>query len=454
MRKKRNLLSLGVVVIVIAILYGCVFFFHLSPRLGLDLRGGISVVLEAKGKEKVDPGVLDKTVEKIRDRVDSLGVSEPEITRQGSRNVVVQLPGITDEERALALIGKTAQLQFRIVKDTKEEGAEDAPEETPEQDLKPEAEVVLPLKEKDKTYMLTLEPTAMTGDVIKKAQVGYGEEGGAQINFELTGEGKTQFAELTQANVDKQLAIVLDYEIESAPNIKEPITEGKGEITGDFTDKEAKDVAIVLNTGALPITLEAITKTKVSATLGKDSLNKGLLAGVAGLAIVALFMLIYYRALGLVTCIGLAIFGLLMYGFIAVFGEFWTLTLAGVTGIIVAIGIQADSSIVYFERLKEEVRSGRTLRSSADRAFKSAFRTIIAADLVMFLIAAILYLFAVGAVKGFAFTLGMATLFDVFISYFYTRAAVSLLSLWQRFGTPRFMGIRKIPEGAVEAETR
>ena len=432
--------------------------FDLKPRLGLDLQGGIGLVYKAKPAEgkKLDTGVLDKTVDKIRDRVDRLGVAEPEITRQGMENVLVQLPGISDPDRAKELVGTTAQMQFRIVEDSKEESEVKDDESWKvtegEEGLKPEAVIILPYKEDKSVVLLKLGPTLLTGDAIKKAQLGYGEEGSPQIDFELDGEGKDKFGEITTQNQNKRLAIVLDYVVESAPNIQEPITDGRGEITGEFTDQEAKDLVIVLNTGALPVELVLIHEQDVSATLGRDSLDKGMIAGLAGLAIVALFMLLYYRAMGIVTCMGLLVFGGLMYGFICVLGEFWSLTIAGIAGIIVAIGIAADSSIVYFERLKEEVRAGRTLRSSVDSAYKSAFRTILAADTVSFAAAAILYIFAVGSVKGFAFTLGMATVFDVFISYFFVRPVTALLAQWKRFGTPRAMGIRHLEEPEAGGE--
>ena len=453
-RTTKNLLLLGTAVLVLAVLYTFIFVFHLKPRLGLDLKGGISLIYEAKetrGK-KLDVGVLDKAVDTIRKRVDRLGVAEPEITRQGTRNVVVQLPGIHDPKRAKELVGKTAQLQFRLVTESKDQGeVKDDPAwkvSEGDENLQPEKDVVLPLSEGKSTTLLKLGPTQLTGDVIKRAQVSYEEDGSPKIDFELTGEGTKKFGDLTTANKDKRLAIVLDYRVESAPNIKEPITNGRGEITGDFSDKEAKDLSIVLNTGALPVELKLLTEQDVTATLGRDSLNQGLVAGIAGLILVALFMLLYYRVIGIVTILGLGVFGGLMYGFISVLGDFWSLTLAGIAGIIVAVGIAADSSIVYFERLKEDLREGRTLRSTADSAYKYAFRTIIAADTVSFAAAAILYLFAIGSVKGFAFTLGMATVFDLFISYFFTHPLVSLLSGWEAFGRPWMLGVMRVEKRA------
>jgi preprotein translocase subunit SecD len=443
-KKTKNMLSIGMVLLILVGLFAIKFAFDMQPRLGLDLKGGISLVYEAKpakGKT-IDPGVLAKTVEKIRERVDKLGVSEPDITTQGTKNVVVQLPGVHDPQRAKNIVGQTAQLQFRLVEDSKSEA--DAKKagwvvSTGDQ-LQPDKEIFLKFKADKETAILKLGKTQLTGDAIKNAAVSV-QTGSPQVDFELTGAGTKKFADLTKANVNKQLAILLDYKVESAPNIKEAITEGKGNISGNFTDQQAKDLAIVINTGALPVELKPLTESDVTATLGRDSLNKGLLAGIIGLAVVALFMLLYYRALGLMTCLGLIVFGGLMYGFICVLNSFWTVTLAGIAGIIVSIGIAADSSIVFFERLKEDVKAGRSMRSSVDSAYKSAFRTIIAADTVSFAAAAILYLFAIGSVRGFALTLGIATIFDVFISYFFVRPLASILAQTKLLQRPGSIGV-------------
>jgi preprotein translocase subunit SecD len=312
---------------------------------------------------------------------------------------------------------------------------------------------VLPLTEDKEKQILQLSETKMTGDAIKSARVETDTTtGNPKITFTLTSTGSKTFSDLTTANVNKRLAIVLDYNVESAPTIQSAITTGNGEITGTFTDKEANNISIVLNTGALPFNLKIIDEQVVTATLGRDSLQKGLIAGLIGLAVVALFLLLFYRALGIVACLGLMVTGSLLLGLITVLGSTYSLTLAGIAGIIVAIGIAADSSIVYFERLKEEVKQGRTLRTTAERSYKSAFRTIVAADLVSFGAAAILWIFAIGSVRGFAFTLGLATLFDVFTSYFFTRPLVGLLANWDYMGRPGVMGVRMPQEKPTKVQ--
>lgn len=453
-KTRKNILSIALVFLVLAGLYIGRFVFDLQPKLGLDLKGGTSLVYKAKATRgrKVSQSDLEKTVEIIRKRVDRLGMAEPDIAVQGSNNIVVQMPGIHDPERAKEIVGKTAQLEFRLVLESKEKDeAKTAGWKLSEgEELKPDDEVTLPLEEGGKAFWLKLGPTQLMGDIVKKAQVAYSEEGKPIVSFELTQDGTKKFSDLTTANQGKQLAIVLDYMVESAPNIKEPITDGRGQIEGDFTESEAKDLALVLNTGALPLSLELVNEMDLTATLGEDALKKSLIVGAIGLALVGLFMLFFYRILGFVNCFCLAIFIALMYGFVSVLGNFWTLTLAGVAGIVVSIGMAVDSSIVYFERLKEDVRAGRTMRVSAERAYKDAFRTILSADAVSLIAAAILYIFSVSSVKGFAFTLGVSTIFDVFLSYFFTRPVTAFLARLPFVSKPAAIRVR-FKEGLQEA---
>jgi len=277
------------------------------------------------------------------------------------------------------------------------------------------------------------------------------QKAGYKISFTLTSEASPQFGALTTELKGKQLAIVLDYKVESFPNVNEAITSGQGEISGSFTRGQARDLALVLRMGALPIEFKADPLVEnVSATLGRDSLRRGLLAGIIGLILVLLYMLLMYRGLGLITCMSLAVFGLLMYGIVTLLGHYisWSLTLAGIAGIVVSIGISADSSVVFFERLKEEVREGKTLRSSVDRGFKSAWRTMVTADATTFITAFILWILSIGPVKGFAFTLGIATILDLITMYFFTHSTASLFSRFKVYNTPRFVGVGKEIHGS------
>jgi len=277
-----------------------------------------------------------------------------------------------------------------------------------------------------------LGPTRLTGDIIASAEAAVDQEkGGYEIKFQLTSEATPQFAALTQELLNKQLAIVLDYKLESFPTVQSAITDGNGVITGDFSREEARDLALVLKLGALPVEFNPDPLVeKISATLGRDSLRQGLIAGLLGLILVALYMLVLYRGLGVVTCLALSVFGALMYGIVSLLGHFidWSLTLAGIAGIVVSIGISADSSVVYFERLKEELRAGRTLRAAIDVGFKRAFVAVFDANMTTLLAAAVLYYLGTGPVRGFAVTLSIGILTSMFTAVTVTRWLLHLLA--------------------------
>lgn len=443
-----------------------------SPKLGLDLQGGLSVVLQPT--EDVPSGVLRQAESIIRNRVDALGVAEPDIHIEG-QSIIVALPGVKNRQRALELVGQTAELRFRPVlgtlppydpnppppASTTTTTAPGTPPPPPDQATTTttspaqipttdragntkEAQVVLPVAKEN--ARLILGPSEMDGRAIRSAQAQFGQTDGQwRVTFETTSEGGKQLAALSQKYIGKQVAIELDGEVMSAPQFNEAITQGEGEISGSFTEKEAKDLALVLRYGSLPVNLEQATAQEVSATLGKDSLRAGILAGLIGLALVLLYMIVYYRALGLVVLIGLIVTGMLMYSLVSFMGETngLALTLAGATGIIISVGVTVDSYVVYFERLKDEIRSGKTIRSSVDRGFSRAYRTIVAADVVSLIGAALLYFLAVGSVRGFAFFLGLSTVMDMIIAYFFTRPMVILLGRSRLFTEAKFFGVAR-----------
>jgi len=412
-----------------------------TPHLGLDLQGGASVVLQPKGK--VQSGTLDQSIEIIRSRVDALGVAEPEIQRQGN-SIIIELPGVKNQQRALQIVGQTAQLLFRPVLQTLPPTGE--PASTPSEQDDPKATVVLPELDKGKVVRrYQLGPAELTGKAIGSAVAQIDETGRWKVAFTTTGAGSSQWDDVAQRNYQKQIAIDLDGVVKSAPQINAQQFNGKGEITGNFTERDAKDLALVLRYGSLPVQLVPQTVETVSASLGKDSLSAGILAGIIGLGLVAIYMVLYYRALGFVVWIGLAVTGAIMYSLITLLGQTsgLALTLAGATGMIVSVGVTVDSYIVYFERLKDEIRSGKTIRSSVDRGFSRAYRTIIAADAVSLIGAAVLYFLSVGAVRGFAFFLGLATLLDVFTAYFFTRPMVVLLGRNRLFTEARWLGVAR-----------
>ena len=456
MRSIRGLV-VSIVFVLILVGFSAAGFlaWGLSPLLGLDLVGGVSVVLTAP------PGtpspVIDRALETIRERVDRVGVAEPDITRQGELNIQVQIPraGGRSQQRLLELIGRTARLEFREVLETIAPGSPEYEEAEITPGSPRNQEVVFPDANRPQgqdPVLYRLSEVLMTGDGISEARAAFldpvsvspGDTPGWRIAFELNSEGSDRFAEITEELTNRQLAIVLDRRVESAPTVNQAITGGSGEITGDFTEAEARDLAVVLQTGALPVELEQSEVQTVSATLGRESLRQGILAGVAGLILLCLYLAFYYRLLGIVTWFGMAIWGLLSLTGVALLGQAvgYSLTLAGVAGVIVSLGIAADSYIVFYERLKDEVRKGKTPRAAVAPAFAAAWRTILAANTVTIVAAVILYLLAIGSVRGFALTLGLATLLDLFVVYFFKRPTVFLIARSRRLSELPGMGLR------------
>jgi preprotein translocase subunit SecD len=411
-----------------------------SPQLGLDLQGGAAVVLQPT--TKVPASVLDQAIEIIRNRVDALGVAEPDISRQGS-SIIVQLPGVRNRDRALEVVGQTAQLFFRPVLEAL------PPSAAPEAAAGPEGDVVLPQKDRDGRVVAhyRLGPSEVNGRALSGARaIVDPTTGGWGVEFSLTSGGTKDWNDMAaRIGQGGQVAIDLDGEVKSAPALQTTNFPGKGQITGNFTQREAKDLALVLRYGSLPVQLEPQTVQTVSASLGRDSLRAGVISGLVGLVLVALYMVVYYRALGLVVWLGLGVTAAVMYSLVSLLGRTsgLALTLAGATGVIVSVGVTVDSYVVFFERLKDQVRAGRSVRSSVARGFSGAYRTILAADLASFLGAVVLYVLTVGSVRGFAFFLALSTLLDLFIAYFFTRPIVALLARSRLFTEARWVGVAR-----------
>jgi preprotein translocase subunit SecD len=432
--------------IVLAIAWGglaAVITAGLTPRLGLDLQGGTSVVLTAP--QGTDPELLQVATEIMTRRIEDFGaVQEPDIAISGDDTVVVQLPGVEDEQRAIEAVGQTGLLSFRPVLESFT--PENAPEMTEEDDISMEA-YLLNAQEGFADQVLHVGPAALEGSDVAEALPIFDTTSGVwAVSLDLTSQGGTKFAQLTAEAAShppgdprRQIAIVLDGEVMSAPSVNPDISPDTG-ITGGSalitvgTDseaqQEAQDLALTLRYGSLPVAFEVSAVQKVSATLGTDSLQSGIIAGLLGLALVAMVLTFFYRSLGLVAILGLTVFGSLLIALFGLLGELQglTLTLAGVTGIIVSVGITADSYIVYYERIKEKIREGLSVEEAADEGFSLAFRTILTADTVSLLAAILLWFLAVGAVKGFAIALGLATILDIFVARSFTRRAVRLMA--------------------------
>ena len=384
----------------------------------------------------------------------------------------------TGQDRLLAVIGKTARLEQRqvlaaIVQGDPSFATTQVTCPTPAEQLTPKCasdalagqEVVYP--DQTGTTKYRLGPVVINGNDVTKATATL--SGGTQtqvvqqwvVNFDLNKDGAKAFSDLTtklallpQTDPQKRIAIVVDRQVISAPAVQGAITGGTGQISGGFTEQEAKDLATVLNAGALPVDLNVQSVTTISPTLGSESLHQGIVAGLLGLLLLFAYMLFYYRLLGIVAIAGMTIWAILAMALIAVAGTAfgYSMTLAGVAGLVISLGVTADSYIVFFERLKDEVRSGKSARSSVQPAFKRAFRTIVAADIVTGIAAAVLYLTAVSSVRGFALTLGVATLLDLFVVYFFKRPVVFLIARNDRLVNMHGFGLTSGIAGEAEPE--
>jgi preprotein translocase subunit SecD len=491
--------TVGIAVIALAATLGAGW----SPKLGLDLAGGSEVIY--KPAHTPSSGALNTTIDVIRNRLGGAGAFGATVNSQGG-NVVVELPGIKNPQTVINLIGQTAQLQFRPVlclaapysapktpSATTGQGVPStcsssqysllAPNLTVTPNSSSAAGYDTNLSQIPPDPALSAVPTStadyndthpnspvlvsISGGGGERYLLGPTELGGTAIaagsgqavfqapswvvDLNLTSAGSPKWDQIAQKYFHQLIGIDLDGVVESAP-LTQPTNAafqsfgGKVQISGSFTQTSAKNLALVLNYGALPVRLVQLTKQTVSPTLGKSSLKAGLAAGVGGLALVLLYTIFYYRALGIVVVSGLIVTAALLWAIVSALGHTGlniTLDLAGVTGLIVSVGITVDSYIVYFERLKDEARAGRSVRTSVDRSFQGAFRTVLAADTVSLAAAVVLYIFSQGAVQGFAFFLGLSTLLDVFTTFFFTRPLVIMLGRSRAVTDARIIGIAR-----------
>jgi preprotein translocase subunit SecD len=358
-------------------------------RLGLDLRGGATVLLQATD-DPADPLTdekMERAVATIRERVDSLGVSEPTILRQGKNRIEVQLPEIQDPQRAIEIIGQTAKLEF------KDESGN----------------VVITGSDIDKA-------NAVMSDGIGQSYV---------VAFELKSEGAKRFAEATKNNINKPIGIYLDEKLISNPVVENAIEDGKAQITGQNTREEALDLATLIRAGALPVELTVLQQNLVGPQLGANSFSKSVIAGGIGIILVMLFMIGFYRLPGLVSVIALMLYMLIDLGVLA--GIKATLTLPGIAGIILSVGMAVDANVIIFERIKEELKIGKTLRAAIDAGFRRAFLTIFDSNITTLLAAVILFYFGSGPIKGFAITLSIGILSSMFTAIVITKYLIKLL---------------------------
>lgn len=406
---------------------------------------GQDIVLKISDKEvkRIKDNAVDQALETIRNRVDQFGVAEPTIIRQGENEIVVQLPGVKDPRRAIELVGKTALLEFKIVDDEAPVAAQLPQAVAPGDEEKvlqqfadkipPDDEVLFEKKVNKETGVVSKMPillkkqAALTGNLLSEAKVSLDNRfGEPYVSISFNSEGAKLFEEVTGAHVKKRLAIILDNTIYSAPVIQEKIGGGNAQITGNFTMDDAKDLSIVLKAGALPAPLKMLQNVTVGPSLGSDSIEAGTMAGIIGTIAVILFMIVYYRLSGVIADVALALNIILLFGAMASLNA--TLSLPGIAGIILAIGMAVDSNVLMFERIRDEIRAGKTPRAAVDSGYHKAFWTIFDSHVTTLITAAVLFQFGTGPIKGFAVTLSLGVLINLFTALIGTKTVFDLIN--------------------------
>ncbi|HWR40968.1 MAG TPA: protein translocase subunit SecD [Patescibacteria group bacterium] len=378
--------------LVVALAILAVAGYYMSPlalsiKQGLDLQGGTHVVMQAEDtpEAKVDEDAMQRVAKILERRVNELGLTEPIIQRQGDRRIIVELPGVKDPEKAIEMLGQTALLEFQD-----ESGA-----------------------------------TVMTGKDLKDAKAQIDQSNQHLVALEFSDEGAKKFASLTMQNVGRKISILLDKKVLTSPTVQEAITGGKAVITGNRSMDEAQRLAILLRSGALPVKVEIMETRTVGPTLGQDSKDKSMQAFVIGIVAIVVFMLLFYRLSGLVANISLVLYVLLLLVAMKMLNA--TLTLPGIAGIILSMGMAVDANVLIFERFKEEYRSGKTLRAAMDAGFNRAFATILDSNVTTLLAAVVLFFLGAGPIKGFAITLGLGIILSMFTAITVTRFMLKML---------------------------
>jgi preprotein translocase subunit SecD len=403
-------------------------FTEFDTRSQDSATGRVELALKEKVIADRRTSFVDQGLKVIRNRVDQFGVAEPTIQKQGDNRILVQLPGVQDPARAKALIGKTAVLEFKLV--------DDQVDPTRSEGLPAGTEVLYGRRVDTQTKTETRVPyavrkeTLLTGDLISDASVRVSDVGEPYVSVTFDSVGARLFGEVTEKNVGKSLAIVLDGNVHSAPVIRERIPSGQAQISGGFTFEEASDLAIVLRTGALQAPVQVLEERTVGPSLGADSIRKGVVSTLAGALAVFLFMLIYYRLSGAIADVALVLNLLILLAAMAWFQA--TLTLPGIAGIVLTIGMAVDTNILIFERIREEFRLGKTVRAAIDAGFRRAFTTVIDTHVTVVVSGAILYQFGTGPVKGFAVSLMIGIVASLFTAVFFTRVVFDLIYMGRR----------------------
>jgi len=420
-------------IFILVILGVCTYFsFPLDKRinLGLDLKGGMHLLLKVdtshlSDKAKEDAG--DRAVEVIRNRIDAFGVREPSIQRQGADEIVVQLPGVTDRQRAIELIGKTALLEFKLVASEPEKLKQAIEGNIPEG-------YELKYTQENKEPLLLEKKAVLTGDALSNAFVRFnpGNFNEPEVSLEFNSQGAKEFAEITKNNIGRRLAILLDGKVQTAPVIKTSIPSGEAVITGRFDTEEAQDLALVLRVGALPAPMYVEEERTVGPLLGQDSINKGIKASIIGGVCVFIFMAVYYLFAGIIADIALALNLLMILGGLGLLPHLFpgvsaTLTLPGIAGIILSLGMAVDANVLINERIREELSQGRTLRAAIANGYSRAFSAIFDSNITTLIAAFLLFQFGTGPIRGFAVTLTIGLIASMFTAIIVTRTIFEIL---------------------------
>lgn len=413
MKQNPLLKLLAVIIVIVGVFAAFIAPLAGSIRQGLDLQGGTHVVLEGVDTEQaqVNDDAMNRVVKIMEKRVNELGLTEPIIQREGERRIIIELPGVKDPDKAIAVLGKTAMLEFKD-----EEGN-----------------------------------TVLSGTDLKDAREQTTQNNQNEVAIEFTDEGAQKFADLTSANVGRTIAILLDGEVLTAPRVNEPITGGKAVITGSRNLEEAHNLAVLLRSGALPVKVDIIETRTVGPTLGQDSKDKSVLAFTVGVGAIFVFMLLFYRVSGLIANLSLMAYVVILLFVLKLLDA--TLTLPGVAGIILSIGMAVDANVLIFEHFKEEVKAGKTLRMAMDSGFKRAFTTIFDSNLTTIIAAAVLFFFGTGPIRGFAITLGLGVVISMFTAITLTQFMLKHLIASKLFTDPRIYGVslsHKVKDGDMK----
>jgi preprotein translocase subunit SecD len=401
-----------------------------------EREGKFHYLLEMSPKEvkSIEESAIRQGLETIRNRIDQFGVSEPLIAPQGENQILIQLPGIKDPQRAIELIGRTALLEFKLVDD------ENSLEEALKGNMPPGDEIVYQKAADRDTGVITRRPfllkkrALMTGDVLTDARMRIKSDfNEPYVSMDFDARGARLFDQITAENVKKRLAIVLDNNVYSAPVIQERISGGKAQITGSFAPEEASDLAIVLRAGALPAPVKIIQNVTVGPSLGQDSIDKGIRAAIIGSILVVIFMAVYYGVSGLIADWALVLNIIYLMGALASMRA--TLTLPGIAGIILAIGMAVDSNVLMFERIREELRLGKAVRAAVDAGYDKALFTIIDSHVTTLITAVVLFQFGTGPIKGFAVTLSLGVIINLFSALIGTKVIFDWINFKKQFKT-------------------